>query len=71
MFEKKNNDRYFEGHGMGKADAYTRINEIIEQHADDDPKAVLTALKIICEYELMGNPYSHNVVLFKSEPKEL
>ena len=57
MFGKKDNDRFFEGYGRGAADAYSRLNEIIEQHADDDPKAVLVALKIICEYELDKNPY--------------
>ena len=29
--------------------------------------AVLMAVKILCEYELRGNPYARNVMLFKRE----
>lgn len=69
MFGKKNelDDRYFEGRGTGEANAYTLINEIIERHKDDDPKAVLTAIEIICEHQLRCNPYARKVTL--TEPK--
>jgi hypothetical protein len=72
MFEKKKStDELFAGLSQGEARAYSLIDEIIEQHKDEDPKAVLLAVKIICEYELMDNPYRRNVVLFKTKPKEL
>lgn len=71
MFDKKKGDDYFEGQGQGEAEAYSKIDHIIAQHINDDPKAVLLAVKIICEYELIGNPYRRLVVLHKSGPKEM
>ena len=74
MFGKKNetNDRYIEGYieglSTGEAKAYIRINEILEKHpAQDDAYAILTAIKILCEFELLDNPYARNVILFKRE----
>ena len=74
MFGKKKetHDRYFEGLGEGEAKAYTRIIDVLEMHpAQEDAYAVLMAVKILCEYELRGNPYARNVMLFKRETKEL
>ena len=73
MFGKKNetNDRYYEGVGEGKATAYSMIHEVIERNLMEDPKAVLIAIKVVCEHELLDNPYIKNVRLFTSNPKEL
>ena len=73
MFGKKNdtNDRYFQGIGEGKAKAYSMIHDVIERNLMEDPKAVLIAIKLVCEHELLDNPYVMNVTLFKSKPKEL
>ena len=73
MFGKKNetNDRYFQGMGEGKATAYSMILNVIVRNLMEDPKAVLIAIKVVCEHELLGNPYTKNVTLFKSKPKEL
>lgn len=73
MFGKKKetNDRYYEGLGAGEAKAYSMIRDVIECNLTEDPKAVLIAIKLVCEYELLDNPYVRNVTLFKSKPKEL
>ena len=47
------------------------IHEVIERNLMEDPKAVLIAIKVVCEHELLDNPYTRNVTLFKSKPKEL
>ena len=69
--KKVANSDYFTGLGEGKATAYTLISEVIEAHADEDPKAVLIAIKTICDYELLGNPYRSHVHLMKTKAKEL
>ncbi len=73
MFGKKNetNDRYYQGLGEGKATAYSMIHEVIERNRKENPEAVLIAIKVVCEHELLDNPYTRNVTLFKSKPKEL
>jgi hypothetical protein len=73
MFGKKNetNDRYIEGMSTVEAKAYTRIIDVLETHpAQEDAYAVLMAVKILCEYELRGNPYARNVMLFKREKRD-
>ena len=72
MFGKKNeaHDRYYEGLGEGEAKAYVRVKDVIERNLMEDPKAVLIAIKLICEYELRDNPYVKNVTLFRVQPKE-
>ena len=67
----KKDDGYFTGLGEGKATAYTLISEVIEAYADEDPKSVLIAIKTICDYELLGNPYRSHVHLMKTKAKEL
>lgn len=47
------------------------INEVIERNLMEEPKAVLIAIKVVCEHELLDNPYVRNVTLFKSKLKEL
>ena len=69
--KKVANSDYFTGLGEGKATAYTLISEVIEAHADEDPKAVMIAIKTICDYELLGNPYRSHVHLMKTKAKEL
>ena len=54
-----------------KAKAYSMIHDVIERNLMEDPKAVLIAIKLVCEHELLDNPYVRNVTLFKSKPKEL
>ena len=65
------NDRYFEGLSTGEAKAYSMIMDIIENHQEDDAKAVLTAIQIVCEHELRGNPRVRDVTLFKLNVREL
>ena len=67
----KKNDSYFTGLGEGKATAFTLIKEVIEAHEDEDPKAVMIAIKTICDYELINNPYRSHVHLMKTKAKEL
>lgn len=55
MFET-NKDRLYEGISRGEARVWIRINDILKRHKDDEPHAVLTAIKIICEYEINKNP---------------
>ena len=69
--KKVANSDYFTGLGEGEATAYTLISEVIEAHADEDPKAVMIAIKTICDYELLGNPYRSHVHLMKTKAKEL
>ena len=69
--KKVANSDYFKGLGEGKATAYTLISEVIEAHEAEDPKAVLIAIKTICDYELLGNPYRSHVHLMKTKAKEL
>ena len=73
MFGKKSekNDQYYEGLGKGEAKAYSMIHDVIERNMMEDPKAVLIAIKVVCEHELLDNPYIKNVTLFKLKPKEL
>ena len=71
MFKKNTSDDYFRGLGEGKATVFSMIKEIIESHENCDPISVLMAIEIICEYELLDNPYRGNVVLFKSKPREI
>ena len=73
MFEKKRkiDDRYIEGMETGEAKAYARIKSIIDTNKMEDFKAVLLAIKIICEYELMDNPFTRDVTFFKPEIKEI
>jgi hypothetical protein len=53
-------------------DAFGSIpHDVIERNLMEDPKAVLIAIKLVCEHELLDNPYVRNVTLFKSKPKEL
>lgn len=51
MFRKDVKDRYYEGLSRGQAEAYVRIHDLIKNHENDDPKAVLCAIKMICEFE--------------------
>ena len=73
MFGKKKeaNDRYYEGLGKGEAKAYAMIHDVIERNMMEDPKAVLTAIKLVCEHELLDNPFIKNVTLFKYKPNEV
>ena len=68
---KKVGNDYFTGLGEGKATAYTLISEVIKAHEAEDPKSVLIAIKTICDYELLGNPYRSHVHLMKTKAKEL
>ena len=68
---KEDNSQYYTGLGEGKATAFTLIKEVIDRHANEDPKAVMIAVKTICDYELLSSPYSKDVVLFKKKAKEL
>lgn len=63
----KKDESYFTGLGEGKATAFTLIKEVIEAHEDEDPKAVMIAIKAICDYELLGNPYRSHVHLMKTK----
>ena len=45
--------------------------EVIEAHEAEDPKAVMIAIKTICDYELLDNPYRSHVHLMKTKAKEL
>ena len=57
MFEKKKTDDYFRGLGEGEAKAFSFVRSIIAQNITGDPKVVLAALNIFCEYQLLDNPY--------------
>ena len=67
----KKDDGYFTGLGEGKATAFTLIKEVIKAHEAEDPKAVMIAIKTICDYELLDNPYRSHVHLMKTKAKEL
>ena len=67
MFRKDEKDRYYEGLSRGQAEAYVRIHDLIKNHENDEPKAVLCAIKMICEFELQSNPYSNDIILFKTK----
>ena len=67
----KKDDGYFTGLGEGEATAFTLIKEVIEAHEAEDPKAVMIAIKTICDYELLDNPYRSHVHLIKTKAKEL
>ena len=67
MFRKDEKDRYYEGLSRGEAEAYVLIHDLIKNHENDDPKAVLCAIKMICEFELKSNPYSNGIILFKTK----
>ena len=54
-----------------KVAAFTLIKEVIEAHEAEDPKAVMIAIKTICDYELLDNPYRSHVHLMKTKAKEL
>ena len=64
---KKKDDGYFTGLGEGKATAFTLIKEVIEAHEAEGPKAVMIAIKTICDYELLDNPYRSHVHLTKTK----
>ena len=70
MFEKKKDEGYYTGYGEGKATAYTLIHNVIEGHKNEDPKAVLIAIKAICYYNLLDNPYHSHVPVHRFIPKE-
>jgi hypothetical protein len=65
----KKDESYFTGLGEGKATAFTLIKEVIEAHESEDAKAVMIAIKTICDYELLGNPYRSNVYLMKTKAR--
>ena len=71
MFGTKKTDDYYTGLGEGKATAFTLIKEVIEAHETADPKAVMIAIKTICDYELLDNPYRSHVYLCKTKANEL
>lgn len=68
---KDSNEKYYEGIGRGNAEAFAKINDIIEKHSGDDPAAVLMAVKIICEYELRDNPYIRKVRFYNQQVREV
>lgn len=70
MFRKDVKDRYYEGLSRGEAEAHVRIHDLIKNHENDDPKAVLCAIKMICEFELKSNPYSNDIIIFKTKEKQ-
>ena len=69
--ETKINDRYYKGLGEGEATAYTLISEIIEEQQYKAADGVLVAIKKICEYELLNNPYRSTIHVFKTKAKEI